>query len=132
MVKSCPFTLFIWCGADSATLPALVCSLGPGLSLFQLRAASPAKSKCLFWSAAVFPTHELRARQGFSVSTSASALAAWAAGCSSQLRFSLGEEHLGYSRVSCPCNPSLERKAFSGFLRAVLQCLLPVLEYKFL
>lgn len=129
MVKRCPFTLFIWCGADSATLPVLICSLGPGLSLFQLRTASHAKSECLFWSAAVFPAHKLRARQGFDASTSASA---WAAGCDSWLRFSMGEPHLGYSRASCPCNSSLERKGPSGFLRAALWCLLPVLEYKFL
>lgn len=32
--RACPFPLFIWCETDSATLPVLICSLGPGHPLF--------------------------------------------------------------------------------------------------
>lgn len=51
----------------------------------------PAKSKCLFWSAAMFPIQELRVRQGFSASTSACACAVQ--GCDSWLWFQVGDEH---------------------------------------
>lgn len=62
-------SLFICCGTDNAMLLGPICSLGPGLSLFQLCDATNAKSECLFWSAASLPADELRVRQGFGSST---------------------------------------------------------------
>lgn len=53
----------------------------------------PAKSRCLSWSAATFPTQELRVRQGFG------AAPLHMQGCDSWLWFLVGDEH---SRASPP------------------------------